>query len=1657
MEWVHCHIARQAVSPSDRLNRVPTAVSAIVMKLLAKTAEERYQTAAGVEFDLRRCLADWESVGHIDPFPLAGQDISDRLLVPEKLYGRDAERKVLLDAFDRVAASGKMELVLVSGYSGIGKSSIVYELGKTVVLRRGIFISGKVDQQKRDIPYYTFAQAFQGLVRQILSKSEEEVGRWRDAIREVLGTNGQLIVNLVPELELIIGQQSAVPDLPLEAAQNRFQMTFLRFLRGFARAEHVVTLFLDDLQWLDAATLELLNRLATELDGVHLLVVGAHRDNEVGSSHPLARTLERIRRGGATVHEIVLRPLLVGDVGELVKDALHCGVNRAKPLAELVHEKTGGNPFFAIQFLTALAEDGLLSFDSQAAAWTWDLSRVQARCYSDNVVELMTDKLRRLPQSTQEVLKQLACLGNSAKIATLDLLYEQTEESIQPELWHAIRAGLVFNLEGTYSFLHDRIREAAYSLIPESERTTAHCRIGRLLVSSLTAEEIGDEIFEIVNHLKLAAPLITAPEERKQVVELNLIAAKRAKQSEAYVSALNYLAECQALLAQDCWRRDRALAFDVMLNRAECEVRTGLLTEAEERLPLLFERAANRIEDSAVTCLRVALFMTHGQFDRAVEVCLEYLRRSAIDWSPHPTKEEVEREYAKVWQQIGSRAIEELVDLPLATDPDCRATQDVLAVLSTPAWFTDENLYELVGAHIANLSLEYGNCDGSCHGYARLGATLGPKLGEYQAGFRFGQLAIDLIERRRLYRFDALVYTAFGHHILPWSRHLKAGRPWNQRAFNAARESGNLAFAAFSSSNLIANLLAGGDPLQEVQQQAEIGLEFAKKMRFDLVSDYIISGLELIRTLRGLTPNFGFLTDEGFEESRFEQHLEESPRFAMAACRYWIRKLQARFYANDYAAAIAAAAKAQPLQIRRSFFEVAEYPFFCALAHAALCGSPSSRTSGPRLSGSFSLPAWHLETIATHHRQLVIWAENCPENFGGCAALVGAEIARIEGRERDAAQLYEQAIVLSREHGFVQNEAIAYEVGARFYSELGLETIARAYLRNACDSYLRWGALGKVKQLQQVYPRLKEETPIGSNTTIGAPIDQLDLTTVVKALQALSSEIVLEKLIDTLMRMVIEQAGAQRGLLILARDESQRIEAEATTMGDTIVVRLQDAPVTPDAAPESIIRYVARTRESVILDDALTWPAFSTDTYVLRQSARSVLCLPLINQAKLIGLLYLENHLSPNVFTPMRIAALNLLASQAAISLVNTRLYRDLEEREGKIRRLVDANIIGICIWNLEGEILEANDEFLQIVQYSREDLASRRLSWKELTPREWHQRVEEALIDLRTIGTTKPFHKEYIRKDGSRVPVLIGPAIFEGSGSEGVAFVLDLSEQKRMEDERKLAEEALLKAQAELAHMSRVTTLGELSASLAHEINQPLAALVTDAGACIRWLAAGNPEEARKCATRIMGNGNRASEIIRRIRALAKKTPPHKALIDLNEIIGEVLSIAGSEIRRNQVSLKTRLSQDLPPIMADKVQLQQVILNLLVNAVEAMSGMAEGPRELLLTSQRITEASPSRTSGSPIPPGLASRPASSLANDHALIAVHDSGPGLDPASLGCLFDAFYTTKAQGLGMGLAISRSIIEAHGGRLQAMANKPKGAIFHFTLPICDPTIS
>jgi predicted ATPase/signal transduction histidine kinase len=1610
MEWVHCHIARLPVPPDQRTAETPRTLSAIVMKLLAKTAEERYQTAAGLEADLRRCLVDWESHGRIEPFPLGTHDASDRLLIPERLYGREREIETLLACFDRVVAHGTPELVLVSGYSGIGKSTVVNELHKALVPSHGLYAFGKFDQYKRDIPYATLAQAFQRLVRSLLSQSETELSKWRNSLSESLGSNGQLIVNLVPELELIIGEQPTVPDLPPQEAKNRFQMVFRRFLGVFAQQEHPLALFLDDLQWLDSATLDLLEHLVTHSEVRHLLLVGAYRDNEVGPSHPLIRTLESIREADARVYEIVLAPLELEDIGRLVADALHCEPENARPLAQLVHEKTGGNPFFAIQFLIALADEGLLAFDSVAAAWAWDIDRIHARNYTDNVADLMVRKLQRLSIATQDALKHLACLGNIAQIDRLSLIQGETEEAMHQRLWEAVHAGLVVQQGKAYQFLHDRIQQAAYSLFPEDHLADVHLHIGRKLLANMTASELTEQLFEVANQFYRAA-LIVDPEEKTRAATINLRAGRKAKASAAYASARAYLASGTALMDERDWSRQYELTFNLWLERAQCELLCGNFEKSEQLIAELLQRAASKVDRAAVYDLKVRLHTMQGEYSQAVDNALACLRLFGIDLPAHPSWEEVEAEYETIGRNLNRRPLESLIDLPLMTDLELQAAMPVFSILAEVSWFTDFHLYCALVCRMVNISMQHGMSGASAHGYACLGSILGPTFHRYHEGYRLVRLACALVEKHGFTAYQTKVYHDAALVSL-WTQPIAGAIEFRRAVTRTATETGDLTYACYSMHQSITGLLLRNDPLDAVWRESEMALDFARRAKFRDVADLIVSQQRFIAAMQGRTATFSTFSDAQFDEATFEAQLTGG-RMRTMICLYWIFKLKARFLSGDYAEALAAAGNAKPL-IRGEGAQIflLDYFYYAALTVAALYENASADERAE----------WR-DLLAAHRDQLREWAKNYPPTFGDKHALVSGEIARLEGRDAEAMRLYEQAIRSAREHGFVQNEGLAHEVAAGFYAARGVESIANSYRRNARDCYLRWGALGKVRQLDQRHPGQHDgAASCALNATVSAPIEQLDVGTVVKASQAVSSEIELGKLIETLMKISLEHAGAERGLLILIAANESRIAAEARTGGSNIEVTLRNSAVTPTELSESVLHTALRTQDSVILDDASAQIPFSGDEYVRQKQARSVLCLPLVKQGKLVGALYLENNLAPRVFTSAKLAVLKLLASQAAISLENVQLYDELRRSEAYLSEAQRLSHTGTCAWRPSSGEVYWTEETFSIFEYDPGIIPTLELVRRRVHPDDsaaFQQVVERASNDGQDYA-----HEYRLRMPDERVKHVhvVARAFRDEAGDvEFVGSVMDVSAIR-------LAEHELRKTQTELAHVMRVTSLGELTASIAHEVNQPLGAVLINAEACQTWLDHEQPNltEVHAALERIVRDGTRAGEVIRRVRTLAKKADTKMAPLNLNEVLSEALTLVQHELSSSRVALRIEQASAIPVILADKVQLQQVILNLVINGVEAMQPITDRARELVIRSEQDGA-------------------------QQVRVTVTDCGVGFSADSASQLFNTFFTTKSSGLGMGLSICRSIIELHGGRIWAAPNVPHGATIQFTLPV------
>ena len=1617
IELIHCHIARQPVPPS-MLAAVPDQLSTIVMKLLAKTAEERYQTVAGLKADLNRCRTAWEQTYNIDPFPAGLQDASNRLMIPEKLYGRASEIATLLTAFDKIATHGEPSLVLVSGYSGIGKSSVVNELHKVIVLPRGIFISGKFDQQLRDIPYATLAQAFHELMRQILNGGDVEIRVWRDAILEAVGGQGALLTDLIPELVVLIGSQPPVPALPPLDAQLRFQAVFQRFVGVFASADHPLVIFVDDLQWLDPATLVLIEYLITSPETQYLLLIGAYRDNEVGPGHPLLATVDAIRRTGTPIDELILAPLSVEHLEHLLCDALRCGQVQIRPLAELVFRKTGGNPFFAIQFLTNLAEEGLLKLDTGSRSWIWDIDGIEAKSFTDNLVDLMVRRLQRLPHDSQDALKQLACLGIQADFSTLAIVQGASEESMHESFRAAAYSGVIFSREGHYRFLHDRVQEAAYALIASKSHAEVHLQIARHLLEGMPQQKLPERVFDIVTQFNRAAPLLHDRAEKETAARLNLQAGRKAKTSLAYASACSYLSIGLSILKEEGWQESYDLTFAMCFELADCALLGSNFEEAEFHIQQMLVKGRRNVDRAEAYRLRVILQLMIGKTEGAVRTALECLRMFGLILPERPTPAEVKEEYEALLRDLGDRPIKSLIDLPLMRDEEMRVATSVMARLGIAAYVFDPDFYRMSVCRTVRLGLEHGTNEFVTLVLAGIALFIGPIFDRYEEGEHFGRVAVEAAERHGFEVEQAGTNLMLQMAVI-WTRPIEMAMGYLDKASQIAQATGEVIYACLAHEHRLSNRIARGDPLDQIWQDSTLALDFVRRAKFRQCIDVVTSAQDFVLTLRGGTGGSASTSEAKIEAQAIESGIP------IVVCFHWILQLQKYFLLGLPDRAIEFAERAKPvLKSARLHIQWVDYCFYHSLALAAQFSSapPTEQYE------------WR-QQLMMHLESLRRLAELCPETYSHKHALVAAEVARLNGKEMEAVLLYEKAVCESAMSGFVRDQALSNEMAFRFWLARGLTTVAQTYFREARDCYLRWGAMAKVAQLEQAYPRMVQTDRRPLLTTIETPVEHLDIAAVVRTSQAVASEIVLDRLIETLMTIAVEHAGADRGILVLPQQNELTIQAEAKSDAETIEVKLLEGRVSPAELPTLILDEVGRTREPVILDDARPQNPFSADRYIRRSQVRSLLCLPLVKQGELIGMLYLENKLASHAFTPARIAVLKLLSSQAAISLQNARLYSDLVN-ENREREKAEAALkaseaslseaqrisrVGSWRWRLSTNEVHASAELLRIYGF---DPATTEPSCDLFMGRA-HPEDRPAFEQIlnRAVLERQHFQHEYriVLPDGS---IKHAQAVGQYDTSvrteaEFVGTVMDITERKR-------AEETVRNAEAEVTRVARLTTMGELVASIAHEINQPLASIAADGRACMNWLDRDKPEldEVRIAASSIEREARRASNVIKSLRALVTKSAPQFANLDIRDVIQEMLLLTRSELQRHNVALRIDHGERRA-VAGDRVQLQQVLLNLIKNGIEAMS-TTEQPKVLSITS--------------------APREA-----DEMLVCVGDTGIGLDQAVAARVFDPFFTTKPHGMGMGLSICRSIIESHGGRLWAQPNVPRGTLVQFTLPL------
>lgn len=1631
LEWVHCHIARLPPSPHELDPTLPLVVSDIVMKLMAKVAEERYQNAYGLQFDLEHCLAQYRATGDITPFTLGTRDVSSHFQIPHKLYGRGAEVAQLLSAFDRMTSFGQVALVLVTGSSGSGKSCLVRELHLPVIRERGYFIIGKFNQYQREIPYAVIGEAFGGLVQQILTEPEEQIAVWRAQLQSVLGENARLIVDLIPQLKLIIGPQPEVAALPPLEARHRFQRVFRHFVGLFTTKEHPIALFLDDLQWADTASLDLIVHLLAHSDTRFLMLIAAYRDNEITATHPLWNTIDAIRHA-IVPQEIHLGPLQKGPLRQLLADTLHCETAHASPLAVLIQRKTDGNPFFVSQFLHRLHRDGLITFNRHGQHWQWDLDHIQAADVTDNVVELLSDKISHLSDTSQALLRLAACFGHQFVLSTLASVAQHPLAQVAQEMEPAVQQGFLQIIhtsadvassehQRTYRWSHDRIQQAAYTLISESERPEIHLRIGRLLWAATPAEHLAEHVFDLVSHLNLGATLVRDLNERQRLAELNLTAAVRAKRATAYAAALNYASIGVGLLPPQAWRQHYALMLSLHRELIEAQFLLGHASQAESLLDQTLAQARTPLDRANLLRFRILFANAQGNHVRELQTGLEALRILGVDiptdLSTWPAV--IEATLAHLDAALADLPIEDLLNRPAATDPTDVVAVELVYELISSSRNINQYLAIVPYLKIAELSLMHGNTAVSAVGYGGYGVALLLYRGDFDRSYRIGQMARRLANQLHRPEVIARVYLMTAIYLYSWHEPLApaAARMPEMAAYEA--EYGGLHRAAFFRFVACEHQSYSGERLDKLADTLAGALVFAKLINSTGVVENIKRLDLLVTSLRGSMANGS--PPEMNSVDTVLMRLEG--RTDLSAESEYCIELRRFVLFGAFEDALRLARASFPFKERQIVSWGIVLANFChALAAAALY---DAEDDGARQAT--------LRLLQIQHGQLAKAAHRCPSNFSHMEYLLAAELARLASDHPQAIYRYEQAIAAAAQYGFSYIQGIAAERAAAACQAHGANAQAAAYLKTAQGAYASWGAEAKVKQIEA---RLLADSLSSSYPAcLGAGPEKLDFLSIVKASQAISGEIVFDKLLHTLMQAVIENAGAQRGCLLLINAETLVLAADARVEQNTVCIQLyRQAYDLETTLPASVLNYVRRCHQTVVLADATIPTSFSADPYWAQVRPKSVLCLPILRQAKLVGLLYLEHCLVTAAFTPDRVAVLELLASQSAISLENAQLFTGLQEenrerrkvenmlreREARIRRLVEANIIGIFFWEINGVIKEANEAFLQMSGYSRQDLLSGKVDWSTITPPEYHAVDQRAIDELMHTGTCTPYEKEYLRQDGRRVPILLGGALIEGSQDTGVAFVLDLTERKQAEAER------VARHAAEAASTAKSTFLANMS----HELRSPLNAIL----GFTRLLnhQPGLPHQVQVDLRTIQRSGEHLHNLINQVLDLAKieagKATVHEADFDVEQLLEDLKDMFIVTAQNKGLQLLVEHANTIPRnIHTDPMKLRQVLTNLLSNALKFTHA---GYVKLEVAWQE--------------------------SNEQLIFAVSDTGPGIAADELALLGGHFMQAQAgrqaqEGTGLGLAISRHFVQLMGGELQLSSELGQGTTVRFNLPV------
>jgi predicted ATPase/GAF domain-containing protein/tRNA A-37 threonylcarbamoyl transferase component Bud32 len=1290
LELVHCHIAREPV-PLDELDpSIPKILSRIVMKLLSKTAEERYQTALGLKIDLEECYQQFQKTEQISEFPLAAHDIVEQLQIPQKLYGREIEIEQLLETFRRVTeeqdepetatTQKRAEMMLVGGFSGIGKTALIQELYRPISQQNGYFIAGKFDQFQRNIPYSAIVSALQSLVRQLLTESQAQLNQWRNQLNEALGANGQVILDVIPEIEQIIGKQPPIQPLEPAQAQSRFNRVFQSFIRVFCDQSHPLVIFLDDLQWADFGTLKLIELMMSDRDMEYFLLLGAYRDNEVDANHPTILTIERLKEQGKTVNQIILTPLHIAHITQLLIDTLHRDHEAVNSLAELILQKTSGNPFFINEFLKTIDQENLFTFNRDHQCWEWELKQIAALDITDNVVDLMISKLQKTADTTQAVLRLAACIGNYFDLNTLSIIYEQSESDTFRELLPAIQQGLIqplSELEVTsesllesslilrdYKFRHDRIQQAAYALIDPNLQKSVHLQIGRLLLANLSEQEKAEKIFTLVDHLNKGIELITDKAEKIQLLQLNLYAGKKAKEAIAYAASRNYLLLTADEFPCDIWEDNYEMALDLYKELAEIEYLNGHFEQSQSLIAIGLEKSESLLDRIEFYLLQIVEYTLLGKCFDAIEVGRIALDSLNIKLPDQDLESVFQSELSEYQKKLGDRKISSLYDSPAVLILEKQAIVKILIKIHPAAFATNAFLTNIIAVKLVDLNLQYGHTEKSSISYAMFSVVAVHVLKEYQLAYEYSSLGIKLAEKYSdlsAKTFANLLHSGMTTH---WLEEIQKSEQYSTIGIDAGLQGGDLQIVGYHLIYRIYNWIYQGKNLDFLLKEVSRCLLFARDNKNEWSIDCAVASKSVIENLINISTDQSSFDGEDFNEATsIEEWKGKSPS---AICFYYIFKSQA-LYLYEHPMSL------KDLEYAATLFDY--IPAMSSIASHNFYYSLTLIAYYPQAESQEQQEYW--QKIEANQKQMKVWADNCEANFLHKYLLVAAEMARIADQWTEAMELYDRAIESAKEHKFIQNEALGNELAAKFWRSRGKENFAKLYMRKARQGYQIWGAKRKVEQLEEKYPQWFSSqshesdkiTTTSTTTTSGKSAKSLDIESIIKASETLSKEIVLEKLLATLMEIAIENAGAQKGCLILKQEDNWVIEAQGTANNDEVLllqsISIDSVNIDNDIPilPTTIINYVARTQEPIVLNNAVSEGQFINDRYIIANQTKSILCTPLLNQGNLSGIVYLENNLTTDAFTPERIELLNILSAQAAISIDNSRLYQTLEKR----------------------------------------------------------------------------------------------------------------------------------------------------------------------------------------------------------------------------------------------------------------------------------------------------------------------------------------------------------------------------------------------------------